>query len=510
MHVTDKESGAFTKRPFQITLIIVALSIISFITSFDGAISLAGISDSENNWSINIFLGFIVLMIQSLLIIALFYFFNFFNLFDVRSWIPSLIWLFMYFSAMLISVFFSYSFYYSLFRAEDFAKHNFTVQLSKVNYSFHNFRQEFDSVHQSILDLVDYSQKQAKKERTIGGTCNSIIGAGNGPRRYFRDREAKIFREFVPSVNKLKEKIHRNILTIHQEIKKYNVNDILALQNKINNQITQVNLYRKDVVFRNIRETIKKHTGNSRLNIYSIDPRSNSLEKINCPDQHFDNKANSILQSIKALNKIPPVTFFNPKEEKQNFKRTFSVFVESPYILTGIKKYDDSNVEDGIEKGDLMPLIIGIIVDMFIFLVELANKLTYKDKSINKNFKGVYYSVNDIKVIEEKLLQGNGYFSKGFYLLRKYQLNQFAKIFVIPVEHDKLSKNERQIIDLLEIWTAFGQAKLYATGISPKFLPKKFKKDFGADISFNLYKIPKAAWKEFIKASYVYMTKNST
>ncbi len=498
MDTKNEKKGAFIgifTLPKEILLIIISLSAISFWTSFDGFRSL-----TTAEGSIVVVLVLLVTMIQYLLLQALDYAFKTYY-FMVKA-----IWYFIYFTVMFISVFFSYSFYYSWFRAEDFAKHNFNIQLSEVKEAFINFASEFDSVHSSVITLVKHSEDQAIRERKFGATCETHIGAGNGPRRAFRDDEAKTFGFYGPEITKLKVKINSDITQITQRIETYTENNAKQkLQGEINDIIAKVNRYRTDAIFARLIEDLENHTGKNRINFKFSHPVTGKEETISCKDNTFEQHAKATKRRLDGLDKINPVALFDPKDDRQRFSRTFLVFLEAIPIVTGYRDYDPADKKDGILKGDLSPIYIGIFVDMMIFLVMFATSWTYNDKDISENFEGRYHSVGSIKAAEE-FIDSPAFANSIYGTLEKYHLQNllFLKILAIPARKEGLSPIDKKLVDLFEIWTVTGRAKPFAFGIPHKSLHKRISSEFNDDFPFDLYRIPKVVWRDFIFAVYSY------
>ena len=77
--------------------IVIALSIVSFYTSFDGVTHYIATGDTEASWSESLFLGFMVFIIQLLLVFSLG------RLSQPTAWRNKAVWLLMYFMGMGIS-----------------------------------------------------------------------------------------------------------------------------------------------------------------------------------------------------------------------------------------------------------------------------------------------------------------------------------------------------------------------------------------------------------------------
>ncbi len=510
----DKVSGPFKKRPI-ILAILISLSVISFYTSFDGVSKLVFGDNPITFGTTTFFLFFVVFTIQGILLYALLMLIYIgFSL--IRG---LLLWFLIYIITMSVSVFFSYSFYYTLFRADDFAKENFMSQVREVRRDFQTFQTQFDNVFKAVMYLARYSTDMAKKEDKLGGTCGYNAGTNKGPRWQFRTNEAELFNSFVPDIDNLKKKINQDISMIDGKIKDYTAeDDIPELEEEINDRISRVNRYIDESILEEIQTAVKAHTGNKRYGIFSYSPITKKLEQIDCPDGTFDSKANSIINSRKQLQKIDEVTLFDPKEDRQRFARAFSVFSAFPLILTGTKQLDSpkSNEPNAITKRDLTPLVIGIFVDIFIFLVGLADgiKEKYLPKPIDKATEGLYFDAPNLKALIEFYNKHQGFEGMRHLLEYLYEDGLFkSKFFIVPILYND-SSTVQEIVELFRTLEANRQIKLFAGNVPYKILPKSMKKrlderlDEHSQVSFNVYRMPKRAWNELhLAATYVSLNK---
>ncbi|KHD11545.1 hypothetical protein PN36_10160 [Candidatus Thiomargarita nelsonii] len=499
MHINNKKQNGFVqslsqRNPILVT-IIIALSIISFYTSYDGFLILSGGQLSKP------LLLVLVSTIQLILVFALF------SMIEINYIILRLLWLFIYIVVMFVSVFFSYSFYYGFIRAEGFAEQNAMSQARQIANTFQGFENAFNNIHSTVIELSDYSSKTAQREREYGGTCDPSVGAGNGPRRYFRDEEAKLFDSFVSDINELQNKIRQDISMIKSEMDNYSTETVLESQEKMNQRISLVNFYKEDVILKEIEQAVKAHTGDNRFGVQSLDPKNNQPAIIDCPDATFDRKAKLIISSLNRLKPIEWVEFFNPNDEKERVERAFAVFVTLPSIIQGEYQLNDENNDPNrISQSDITPVIIGYFVDFLIFFIGLADGMTNKKKNkpIDHNYEGEVFGVQSINAMRKYLDKSP--VETVFGKFSRYLHSSFSSVlFFLPTED--ADSDEQKLLDLFVVLEAIQGVKHFMGNLPAHKLPRALKKRLsigkGDPRTFDVFKMPKKAWRELILAEYV-------
>lgn len=243
----------------------------------------------------------------------------------------------------------------------------------------------------------------------------------------------------------------------------------------------------------------------NRFGVQSLDPKTNQPAVIDCPDSTFDRKAKLILKNLSQLKPIEWVEFFNPAEEKQRIERAFAVFVSLPSIIGGDYKLNDEH-KDAITQSDVTPVYIGWFVDLLIFFIGLADGLANKKKNkpIDENFEGEVFGVQSINAMR-KYLDKNAV-ETVFGKFSKYMHGSFSNIFFFLPTEDANS-DEQKLLDLFGVLEAIKGVKHFMSDLPAKKLPRELKKRLGIgkaeSRSFEVFKMPKKAWRELILAEYV-------
>lgn len=98
-----------------------------------------------------------------------------------------------YLLLMGFSIFFGFAFYWELLEARSQTFAGARGALASANRELSESRATLDIVAANIQGLKELSARMAERERTEGRTCEAGVGAGDGPRRRFRDAEAQRF-----------------------------------------------------------------------------------------------------------------------------------------------------------------------------------------------------------------------------------------------------------------------------------------------------------------------------
>ncbi len=389
MYNFDQKTINFVKHYLVISIIVAALSLISFYTSFDGLaraffgdISRMPVKQAHGI----VFVGFITFALQLMIVYAAFL------LVYIDSFMLRFGWFVIYLLAISINVFFSYNFYYGFLKADEFAKKDFIYQLNTVQKSFQELQENIDILSDKIITLSKYSNDIATKEKRKGGTCGTVDISIKKAVKHYRNEEAKLFGSFVTHIDTLREKVTKDIVTVQAIINNgYTVgDDIYALQNKINENIEKSNLYKEDETLINIQIAINQHTGHNRNNIV-VTGTDGIYSILDCPDKNFEEQAISIKDNIRELHKIDQLAVFNPKAEKQLLFRTLSILVDSPALLKAFLLSEEEKTafydSHNSTIADLTPLTIGLFLNIAIFVVIFMDMLARKFKNKPKKQK---------------------------------------------------------------------------------------------------------------------------
>ena len=494
-----------------IVLFLLVLSCISFYTTYDGLVRFSYGSFEQTPVAFIIVLFLFVSVLQGMLLFSLF------EMLRTRI-LLKMAWLIVYIVTMGVSVFFSYSFYYNLFRAESYAFDNFSVQLARVKNSALDYQDAFKSVQLNTSKLADYSRAKAKEERERGGTCGYISGPNSGPRSRYRDKEERIFKALSSDITSLYDAVSDDIKKLENLVELFNNKKMSTddIQDAMNRIVQRLNSYKSNGNVLNLKTTLRAHMYEGRV----TDGISPSGSVITCPDDSIDIKGTGIIKQVESLPKVNEVKLFNPNSEKAVLSRALTVFMQIPKALIpnswlsnmfGQKTAENAEATK-ISSIDYAPLFLGGLIDLFIFIVGLADGIeNQRSKWGDKRFKGRYINIHDIPSFAQV---GNGYLFLDDFRRHIYR-SRTGNHIVIPASMDNLSDAHRGIVDLVEALESAGMLN------KPKAMNVEFSQlhpsiqaslsDIYSDAESRLYtrySLPKKLWDELQQAYYAWHTNN--
>lgn len=502
-----KHFALFDRRHWLNVFIIIALSVISFYTSFDGLSNYVSTGEAGLTRGEVIFLAIIVVVIQLLLIVAL----N--NLSRGVSWGGKLMWIALYMIAMSVSVFFSYSFYYKLMQADNFAQLNFDAQLSNAVLKANIYHDSFADIQLSSKRLTLYSKETAQLERRQGGTCGDNSPAGKGPRRDLREEEAGLFSQMGEDITLLSSKVDQDLATLNLIKQSYSPenNNVDEVQQRMNEVISRINRYRQGSVVNQAVMDLQLHTGKARRKLW-VQARQYPIA---CPDTKISRATKTLLSSLSNLPVLNEITLFNSHDDKEVMGRAMQVFLSIPNLLRELFlpfAYASSPLENtnnsllvkdktAINSADYAPFLLGGMVDIIIFLVGFTNGVQSKQRDyLRPDFYGEEFSVKDIVKMEKAfslddlrhLLRKHLYSEKGGY------------VFLIPSEVYLELPYSSALIDLFEsLLTSKRIAEPKARAVPFHVLPNNFQHRFKEPFInsplkplFDYYPVTKEQWSD--------------
>lgn len=488
-----------------ILLFLLVLSSISFYTTYDGLIRFSYGSFAQTPFIFIVVLFLFVTVLQGMLLFSLY------ELLHSRFFVK-ILWLVVYLVTMGVSVFFSYSFYYNLFRADSYAYDNFSSQLNQIKNSALNSQDAFLKVKADTEKLADYSRRRAEEERQKGGTCGYMSPPNSGPRSRYRDKEARVFTALSSDISDLYEDVSSDIHQLEELVATYadKKDDTENVQNQMNKVVQKLNGYKLSGKVLNLQSTLRDHMYDRR----KTDGKDSLGFSIACPDENIDIKGTAIIKQVETLPIVQDVVLFDPNSDREVLSRALNVFMQVPKALlpeSFLNKLLPAKTQQEAEATkitslDYAPMLLGALIDLFIFIVGLADGLENRRRQWDmKSFSGRYIQLEDIETMgqvanEEMFLTD---------LRSHVHRSRLGLSLFIPTTTQQLTERTRGILDLAEA--------MESTHLLPK--PKRYQvpwvdlpiqvqdslKEFYADAEdreFMQYRLPAMLWKEIQQAYY--------
>ncbi len=484
------------KKKWNLRVLIFLFSVISFYTSYTGLIKLAGIK--EGDYIIQAFLAILVGGLQFALVLSI----NDFYIKDIfrKYWIKSIALLFVYIITMMLSVTFSFSYWYETFSAENYAQRSATIQLDKLKGSLIDAQESFKSMVNSLKELSIYSYNKSQEENSVGKTCNPRVGRGEGVYTWLRADDATITKEYANKINSLQSSLTNEIAGVSSFLDKFDAKgDVVSFNREVNEKIKSINVrFFQNSTLYDLQQKLKSRSGSNRNHIVVIHQKTNehairptlrgSSSTESCLDRSFTIKAKRVIKQIDLLKPVEPLTFFDMSDTKKLFGRTTKVLVAIFNPSYTIRKDKEIKNPDDIVYDDIYAVSAGFVIDFLILLITLIAKEPKEEivsASVLKDIlNGKFYS---------ELLNGLNHFKAELY-------NSYLIAIPNDIEDDKIEN-----IRLLMLYMQQNKiAKLYVNNKEAKYLNKYFEKSLIKEYQnsyFKIYKIKKSRFNQFILKS---------
>ncbi len=491
MPTTGSTQEPQARQPIKLTLVLVILlSAISFVTSYKGLLILHVENPDDLNLWQNIFVGFMVFTIQAVLVVTL--------LFMIHGYrkITRILSLLVYLVAMLFSVFFSYGWWYETFRAGSYAEEVYKGSLETVRSDAKTYEQAFLHVREMADAVSKYSAKRARDESLYGGTCDEQSLPGRGALNYLRNHEAERFSRIASDVGELESKVSSHIKQLNKLLDGIDLGSAAVSQREreLNDIVTLIGGYKNGPVASQIRTELEKRRGDKRKFMDSVNPKTEESTVVSCPDGEITRKIDDLLLALDALPDTKKVTLFDQGNSRTVLQRAWDVFAAA--LTPGL-----SEASSKLSMIDYVPLIAGLLIDLFILILGLIDGLEY-----GRFYTGKRYSAEDARQLAHFHSQESG--NGQLELLQPYLYNGwFSDYLIVPVAQAVQSEQEQHLLRLVAWLDAHKKIEPFAHGISLEKLPKVMQAFFSEDNSanqwrriwlFDIYRIKRNMWRELV------------
>lgn len=482
---THQETSEKSKKIEKINLniIIFLFSVISFYTSYTGLLKLSGVS--EYNYIFKAFMGVLVFALQYTLVFSIKHFY-FKDIFKANSVKPIYL-LTVYLITMILSVTFSFSYWYEEFSAESYSKRSSELQLNKVRNNLMVAKSSLVHVSSNLISLSNYSDTASTRERLHGRTCDRNIGAGEGSFTWLRADESRLTKDYSVGIQKLNTVLAKEIEGVTVFLQDFDPKgDVLGFNQKVNEQIQQINIkIFNNQILKDLELMLVRRSGKNRQQITVVNKKTGSSSVKSCVDEEFTANANSVIHKLRALNTIETVAFFDMNDTQKLFGRTAGVLIALVDPSQTIVKSDEMKNPDDITTDDISAVSAGFVIDLLIMLLALYGKEPKEE----------VVSYDTVK----KILDGS-YLNSILSQLKPY-LAEMSSYYLIAipsnVEDDEIEKMEHLMVYMQQ--QKF--AKLYTNDIKASRLNKYFSQNLKSDYSdktFRVYRMENEKFQLFI------------
>ncbi|CAA6804284.1 MAG: Unknown protein [uncultured Sulfurovum sp.] len=471
----------------SLVIMLFLFSVISFYTSYTGLLKLSGVSN--NNYVLQVFMAVLVGVLQFTLVFSI----NAFYIQDMfkKYWIKSIALLLTYIITMVLSVTFSFSYWYEEFSAEDYAKRSSALQLNKVKKSLLEAKQSFIVMENSLTMLSEYSQTESNKERRYGGTCNPSVGSGEGVYTWLRADDAKYTKSYSEDIHKLKNELDDEINQVSRYLETFNPKgNVSQFNREVNDKINEINIkYFNSQTLKSLESMLEERSGKSRNHISVFNKKTASTTMQSCMDRDFTIGAKRVIHRVRALKSIKTLNFFDMSDTKKLFGRTALVLKALVSPSDKIKNTDEMSEANDITYDDIYAVSAGFVIDFLILLITLYGKEPKED-------------LVPIETVKDIL---NGKYPNEVLGSLKLFIAELNSSYLIAVPNDVDDALDNKKVANLKLLMLYMQqqklAKLYINDRKSERFNKYFNKHLKetyAGHTFRVYRIKKKKFNQFI------------
>ena len=484
--MTEKEKRLTKKlqiEKWSLRFLILLFSTISFYTSYTGLIKLSGVEAQD--YVLKTFIAILIVGIQFALVFSI----NSFYIKDLirRNWFKAIALLCIYSITMIVSVTFSFSYWYEDFSAKNYAKRNSELQLNKVKKSLIEAKGSFLSMEQSLTKLSNYSTTKSQYEKTFGGTCSGVPRIGEGPFTWLRADDATYTKSYSSEIKKLQKSLKVEIEEVSKYLETFKPKgDIGTFNRTVNDKITEINInFFNNPILQSLKSMLLERSGKNRQQIHVLSKKTGNTSKESCIDRDFTFGANRVIKLINSLKPINTLTFFDMNDTNKLFGRTTAVLIALIDPSYKIKDTDKISSPTDITYDDIYAVSAGFVIDFLILLITLYGKDPKED-------------LVPITVVKDIL---NGKYSKKILSKLRLFLAELDKSHLLAVPNDADDETIENLKVLILYMQQHKLAKLYINERKADRLDKYFSKnlrDAYPDSTFRIYRINKKKFNKLI------------
>ncbi len=496
------DNGQVEKPPRNIKLtliLVILLSVISYVTSYKGLVILNVENDNDLSQWQTIFIAFMVFTIQATLVVTL--------LFTIHAYrrITQILAIFVYIVAMLFSVFFSYGWWYEVFRAGSYAQEVYKDGVESIRVSAKTYEQSFANVREVADELSKYSAGRAREENIYGGTCGENSRPGKGPLNYLRNDEARRFNLIVGDVGKLEDKVGVHILQLNRLLDDLDLSEegiVQQRERELNDIVTLIGGYKRGPNVIRIREELEERRGDKRRFLESVSPNDNDERVVvSCVDAEITRKIDALFAAFDALPEPRRVTLFDQSNNRTVLQRAWQVFSSLMDVDT-LTNTKEKLAELKLSSTDYVPLVAGLLIDLFILILGLIDGIEY-----GRFYTGRRYSSQDAKQLAS-FHQSKAADNDQLNLLQPYIYNGWLSYYlIVPVPQAAISEREQQLLRLVAWLDAHKKIDRFAHAVELARLPAIMQEFFTMEADenewrklwrFDIYRVNKSMWRELV------------
>jgi hypothetical protein len=377
------------KRDWKKIVLIAGLATLSWVATYVGMLELIQSNMGSLPLLHKAIIAFSVAMLMTMIVWLLD------QIFSPIDTVTKLTYVAGYIFLTLISVGFSFGFYWKVLESRAEAARSATSAVGQVQSSLHGASTRLEQLQATLLQLSTVSHQKAELERLHGTSCPNS-SPGDGPRRKMRDEDAARFSFASDFVKGRVGAIKGDMAALDAELAKIVADDpsivdpktgtrnalMRALGRRLDMTVTGFNAFRTDLADRAERTMFPDGRGGT----------------IACPDAQLQIALHSVVRAIYQLPTLekPEIAAVEGSEATiEAFRRLTATFYgllsfklpPSADVLRALQQRAVQSIEDpsvlralneeaaGLSKRDYIPLGTAIFVDLCLLLVSIGRPM---------------------------------------------------------------------------------------------------------------------------------------
>ena len=529
----DRHGPARPPRDVKKLFLVFGLGLLSWVATYVGMLELVESNMGDLPIVHKLIIGFSVAMLMTMIIWLLD------RLFSPIGAVTRVAYVFGYLFLTLISVGFSFGFYWKVLESRSEASRSAESAVGQVQGSLHAASTRLEQLNATLLQLSAVSLQKAELERAKGTSCPNSK-PGDGPRRKMREDDAARFTFASDFVKGRVSSVNTEMAALNGDLAKISAKDaslidpksgtrnefMKALGRKLDMTVTGFNAFRTDPQLKQLRTDLSERAEKVTFG----DPKSGGFA---CPDPQLQQALRGAVRAIDQLPELekPQIAAVEGSEATiEAFRRLTATLYglmqfklpPSADELRDLQQKAVQSVEGGpaaqralsqepagLSKRDYVPLAIAIFVDLCLFLVSIGRPANRLHGLVPKMREAELGPVSEI-LSRFKDIHRDPEVRESFELFRHVVFDLNGDYYVAvpldaplrmnPLQREQL-RVEAQLLN--NLFASFEKEKIFTrtwmplTGRVKSKLRRQGSK-FAESDAFRVYRFRKGAWSEII------------
>ena len=518
--------------------LIGGLAALSWMSTYSGMLELVQANMGDLDLIFKIAIGASVAMLMLMVVWLLDQLFNETTVFTVR-----VLYITGYLFLTLISVGFSFGFYWKFLESRSEASRGAESAVTQVQGALHGAETRLDQMGNVFAQLAVVSTKKAEEENAKGNSCPNSK-PGDGPRRRLRDQDAASFSTASQFVQQRAAALKGDVAALETDLQKIVHQDkstfdlktgtrndfIKGMSRKLEMTVVGFNAFRTDPQLIQLRADFAKRAD---MTVFP-DEQGKTFA---CPDAQIQAALHSAVKAIDGLPVLekPEITTVEGADATiEAFRRLNTTLLglaqfklaatpdairdqQVRAIATGgVSAKPVAGGESGLSQRDYIPLAIALFVDLCLLLVSIPKPLTSSERTRRRRQQSdgeTYRTLDDMYAIHDDP-DARAKMEPLRHIAFDYMGHDYVAIPLIAGregaggDHDGSARNltEDDLLEAQFIQNFFSSQETGGPFRRASFPPvaavrtrlKQLGSKWAGIKTFRLYRFKKGAWSDFV------------